>query len=101
MKYTIIFEAQDGNCELYKKLNANDCESACKTCPLNNALYCMDLNMHNAKIINTTLEDGSGAGVSKQFLYDWYQASIDNTKPPIWTDEHIEELFKDFYLIKK
>lgn len=52
-------------------------------------------------IINSTLEDGSGIAVSKQFLYDWYQSSIDNTIPPIWTDGHIEELFEDFYLIKK
>lgn len=101
MKYTITFEVQDGNCELFKKLNANDCDSACKICPLREADFCMDLDMCNAKIINATLEDGNGIGVSKQFLYDWYQASIDNTIPPIWTDEHIEELFKDFYLVKK
>lgn len=34
-------------------------------------------------------------------LYDWYQLSIDETVPPIWTDEHIEELNNDFYLIPK
>lgn len=101
MKYTVTFEVEDGNCEFYKHFNENDSDSACKTCPLRGAYYCMDLNMHKAKIINSTLEDGSGMFVTKQFLYDWYQASIDNTIPPIWTDEHIEELFKDFYLLKK
>lgn len=34
-------------------------------------------------------------------LYDWYIASIDETKPPCWTPEHIEELVNDFYLIPK
>lgn len=34
-------------------------------------------------------------------LHSWYQASIDETEPPIWTDEHLEELFNDFYLIPK
>ena len=31
----------------------------------------------------------------------WYQRSIDETQPPIWTDEHLEELLKDFYIIPK
>lgn len=31
----------------------------------------------------------------------WYQDSIDNTVPPIWTDEHLEELLNDFYVIPK
>lgn len=101
MKYTVTFEVEEGDCEIYKSIDANDCEKACNNCPLNNALYCMDLNMHKAKVINSTLEDGSNMFITKQFLYDWYQASIDNTIPPIWTDAHIEELFKDFYLIKK
>lgn len=35
------------------------------------------------------------------YLYDWYQSSIDETIPPVWTDEHIEELNNDFYLIPK
>lgn len=34
-------------------------------------------------------------------LKDWYLNSIDSTKPPVWTEEHLEELIKDFYLIKK
>ena len=39
--------------------------------------------------------------VSRGYLTDWYQQSIDETQPPIWTDEHLDELFKDFYLIPK
>ena len=35
------------------------------------------------------------------YLQNWYQDSIDTTKEPIWTDKHLEELFKDFYLIPK
>lgn len=30
----------------------------------------------------------------------WYQNSVDET-PPIWTDEHLEELLNDFYIIPK
>ena len=35
------------------------------------------------------------------YLSDWYQNSIDDTKPPIWTDEHLEELTNDFIIIPK
>lgn len=35
------------------------------------------------------------------YLSDWYQSSIDDTKPPIWTDEHLEELANDFIVIPK
>lgn len=35
------------------------------------------------------------------YLQNWYQDSIDETKQPIWTDKHLEELFNDFYLIPK
>ena len=35
------------------------------------------------------------------YLGDWYQSSIDTTVPPIWTDEHLEELCKDFIVIPK
>lgn len=39
--------------------------------------------------------------VSEGYLSDWYQASIDETKPPVWTDAHLNEIFRDFYLIPK
>ena len=43
--------------------------------------------------------------LSKDAAYDyatlscWYQSSIDETHPPIWTDEHLDELLNDFYVI--
>lgn len=39
--------------------------------------------------------------VSIGYLSDWYQSSIDTTVPPVWTDEHLEELNNDFFLIPK
>ena len=41
------------------------------------------------------------ASVGIGYLSDWYQNSIDDTKPPIWTDEHLEELTNDFIVIPK
>ena len=38
--------------------------------------------------------------VDEAYLSQWYQGSVD-ANPPVWTDEHIKELFKDFYLIPK
>ena len=36
------------------------------------------------------------------YLSDWYRNSlIDETEPPVWTDDHIEEVVNDFYLIPK
>ena len=51
MRYVVEFEVQDGNCELYKLVNPNDCESACRLCPLKDADYCMDFDMHKAKVV--------------------------------------------------
>ena len=39
--------------------------------------------------------------VDEGFLQDWYQASVDATANPVWTDEHITEVCEDFYLIPK
>lgn len=40
--------------------------------------------------------------VSAGYLSEWYQKSlVDETAPPVWTDEHIEEIVNDFYLIPK
>jgi len=38
--------------------------------------------------------------VDKGFLQDWYQHSVTD-EPPVWTDEHIAEVYGDFYLIPK
>ena len=35
---------------------------------------------------------------SESTLIDWFISSIDETVPPIWTEEHITELCKDFYV---
>lgn len=29
----------------------------------------------------------------------WYQSSIDENEPPVWTDKHLEELLNTFYLV--
>ncbi len=34
-------------------------------------------------------------------LCNWYISSIDETVPPVWTEEHIEELLRDFLVIPK
>lgn len=39
--------------------------------------------------------------IDMSYLQNWYQDSIDETKEPIWTDQHLEELLNDFYLIPK
>lgn len=39
--------------------------------------------------------------VSRGYLTDWYQQSIDESVEPIWTDAHLDELHNDFYLIPK
>lgn len=39
--------------------------------------------------------------VDEGFLQDWYQSSVSETDTPVWTDEHIEEVVGDFYLIPK
>lgn len=39
--------------------------------------------------------------VDEGFLQDWYQNSVLETDTLVWTDEHIEEVVGDFYLIPK
>lgn len=35
------------------------------------------------------------------YLQDWHRQSIDGTQPPAWTDDHLNELSKDFRLLPK
>ena len=42
----------------------------------------------------------SGIPVSRGILSDWYIYSVGDKKP-VWTEEHLDELFNDFYLIPK
>lgn len=39
--------------------------------------------------------------VDEGFLQDWYQNSVLETDPPVWTDKHIAEVVEDFYLVPK
>ena len=39
--------------------------------------------------------------VDEGYLYDWYISSVLDSDTPIWTEEHLEELFNDFILIPK
>lgn len=39
--------------------------------------------------------------VNEGYLQDWYQNSVLETDTPVWTDEHIAEVFGDFYLIPR
>lgn len=40
--------------------------------------------------------------VDFDYLSDWYRTSlVDETEPPVWTDEHFKEVINDFYLIPK
>ena len=34
-------------------------------------------------------------------LKDWYQHSVDTTVEPVWTDKHIKEVVKDYWMIPK
>lgn len=39
--------------------------------------------------------------VDEGYLYDWYISSVLDSDTPVWTEEHLEELFNDFILIPK
>lgn len=58
----------------------------------------MNISKEEALIVKRFFDDYA---IDTGYLYDWYQQSIDETVPPIWTDEHIEEVSNDFYLIPK
>lgn len=34
-------------------------------------------------------------------LEDWYISSVSQDNAPVWTEEHLEELLNDFYVIPK
>lgn len=39
--------------------------------------------------------------MSHKDLTDWYINSVSSDDTPVWTEEHIEELLNDFYVIPK
>lgn len=54
-------------------------------------------HLQNMTNIKQFIEENS---VSEGYLSDWYQASVTDAEP-IWTDEHIAEVYGDFYMIPK
>lgn len=46
------------------------------------------------------LIDVETAAMDNATLSDWYISSV-GEESPIWTDEHIEELLNDFYVVPK
>ena len=43
----------------------------------------------------------SGEPIDRGSLSDWYISYVNANDTPVWTEEHLDELFKDFYLIPK
>lgn len=39
---------------------------------------------------------GNRLPVDEGYLYDWYIHSVSEDDTPVWTEEHIDELMKDF-----
>lgn len=58
-------------------------------------------NKEDLELVELTCVDSNYVIDDIGYVSDWYQSSIDDTKPPVWTDEHIEELLKDFILIPR
>lgn len=53
--------------------------------------------MADEKVKEFIKENAVGEG----YLQDWYQNSVLETDTSVWTDEHIAEVFGDFYLIPR
>lgn len=73
--------------------------------------YCSCLEKHNetgicdgCENVKLTFKAGAewmaGQGVSLSHLIAWYIQSVD-AHEPVWTEEHLEELVKDYILIPK
>ena len=39
--------------------------------------------------------------VDEGYLYDWYIHSVFGVNEPVWTEEHIKELYNDFIVIPR
>lgn len=39
--------------------------------------------------------------VDDSYVRDWYISSVSKDDSPVWTDEHVDELCNDFWLIPK
>ena len=42
-----------------------------------------------------------GTAYDMDTLEDWYINSVSDNDTPVWTEEHLEELLNDFYVIPK
>lgn len=56
--------------------------------------------LHQVPSAQPDAEYISQQAVTESDLIDWYINSVDESEP-VWTEEHIYELFNDFYLIPK
>lgn len=88
------------NDEKIKELICKHCKNHTKTeeCTLDTGCRQYSNLLKMAKWKDAQIAERS---VDLDYLISWYISSIDETVPPIWTDEHLEELLKDFYLIPK
>lgn len=39
--------------------------------------------------------------VGRDYLSDWYIHSVSEDDTPVWTEDHLDELFNDFILIPR
>ena len=58
------------------------------------AYYFYDLGLNARK-------EKQPKSVDLKHLIDWYIASVNEKEQPVWTEEHLKELLKDFILIPK
>lgn len=58
-------------------------------------------NKEDLELVELTCVDSNYVIDNKGYISDWYQASVFEDEPPVWTDEHIDELHKDFLLIPR
>ena len=104
-------ESIDTNC-LDEEIRCAMCRNQMKTdrgcdgnCKYDEKLYekIMQILDERIKPFPPAQPDGeyiSRQAVTESDLIDWYINSVDESEP-VWTEEHVYELFNDFYLIPK
>ena len=86
--------------EIDKLINA--LQKNCTPNPMGSIKECLTAaEIEVLKLLLDSINTLDVEAIDFAYLQSWYQASIDETEKPIWTDEHLEELFEDFYLIPK
>jgi len=66
----------------------------------------VNINITYQSNIKTLIDCMEGVNMDREpvdrgYLEDWYIHSVNNEDVPIWTTEHLNELFNDFILIPK